>query len=314
MIIAGAGLAGLIAGNIFRNYSPRIIEMQSSLPSNHKAILRFRDHSVSKATGIEFKKVKVRKGIAYKGEWLSRSNPKVANLYSIKVTGKVQSRSCWNLNDAERFLSPDDFIMRIAKGLKINYSETLHKSMFDGQPIISTIPMPAMMDIVGWKDKPEFPYRSIWSCWCNIKDYDVQVNQTIYYPDLKDPYYRASLLGNKLILEYNQEPWQSREDVISVLSNDFGIDTEVTELHVKKQKYGKISAIDDNLRKEFLYYLTREFNVYSLGRFATWKQIILDDVVDDAGKIMKLINVETKRRNYQVNLNIMNGDEDGSKS
>ena len=254
MIIAGAGLAGLIAGNIFRNYSPRIIEMQSSLPSNHKAILRFRDHSVSKATGIEFKKVKVRKAIAYKGEWLSRSNPKVANLYSIKVTGKVQSRSCWNLNDAERFLSPDDFIMRIAKGLKINYSETLHKSMFDGQPIISTIPMPAMMDIVGWKDKPEFPYRSIWSCWCNIKDYDVQVNQTIYYPDLKDPYYRASLLGNKLILEYNQEPWQAREDVISVLSNDFGIDTEVTDLHVKKQKYGKISEIDDNLRKEFLYY------------------------------------------------------------
>jgi hypothetical protein len=312
MIIAGAGLAGLIAGNIFRNYSPRIIEMQSSLPSNHKAILRFRDHSVSKATGIEFKKVKVRKAIAFRGEWLSRSNPKVANLYSIKVTGKVQSRSCWNLNDAERFLSPDDFIMRIAKGLKINYSETLHKSLFDGQPIISTIPMPAMMDIVGWKDKPEFPYRSIWSCWCNIKDYDVQVNQTIYYPDLKDPYYRASLLGNKLILEYNQEPWQSREDVISVLSNDFGIDTEVTDLHVKKQKYGKISAIDDNLRKEFLYYLTREFNIYSLGRFATWKQIILDDVVDDAGKIMKLINVETKRRNYQVNLNIMNGDKDES--
>ena len=58
MIIAGAGLAGLIAGNIFRNYSPRIIERQESLPNNHKAILRFRDHSVSEATGIEFKKVK----------------------------------------------------------------------------------------------------------------------------------------------------------------------------------------------------------------------------------------------------------------
>ena len=127
MIIAGAGLAGLIAGNIFRNYSPRIIERQTSLPNNHRAILRFRDHSVSKATGIEFKKVKVRKAIAYKGDWLSRSNPKVANLYSIKVTGKVQSRSCWNLNDAERYISPDDFIMRIAKGLTINYNETLHK-------------------------------------------------------------------------------------------------------------------------------------------------------------------------------------------
>ena len=312
MIIAGAGLAGLIAGNIFRNYSPRIIERQKSLPNNHKAILRFRDQSVSKATGIEFKKVKVRKAIAYQGEWLSRSNPKVANLYSIKVTGKVQSRSCWNLNDSERYVSPEDFIEKISNGLKIEYNETLHKSMFDGQPIISTIPMPAMMDLVGWKDKPEFPFRSIWSCWCNIKDYDVSVNQTIYYPDLKDPYYRASVLGNKFVLEYNQEPWQSHEDILSVLSKDFGLDTEVTDINVKKQKYGKISAIDDNLRKEFLYYLTREFNVYSLGRFATWKQIILDDVVDDANKVMKLVNVEDKRRNYHVNMSIMNGDTNES--
>ena len=314
MIIAGAGLAGLIAGNIFRNYSPRIIERQDALPNNHKAILRFRDQSVSKATGIEFKKVKVRKAIAFQGDWLNRSNPKVANLYSLKVTGKVQSRSCWSLDDAERYISPEDFISRIAKGLTINYNEELHKSMFDGQPIISTIPMPAMMDIVGWKEKPEFPYRSIWSCWCTISDYDVSVNQTIYYPDLKDPYYRASLLGNKFILEYNQEPWQSHEDVSSVLANDFGIDSKVKDLHVKKQKFGKISSIDDNLRKEFLYYLTREFNVYSLGRFATWKQIILDDVVDDANKVMKLINVENKRRNYHVNMNIMNGEPNDSKS
>ena len=90
--------------------------------------------------------------------------------------------------------------------------------------------------------------------------------------------------------------------------NDFGINSKIKNLNVKKQKFGKISAIDDNLRKEFLYYLTREFNVYSLGRFATWKQIILDDVVDDANKIMKLINVENKRRNYHVNMNIMNGE------
>ena len=49
-----------------------------------------------------------------------------------------------------------NFIEKISNGIKIEYNETLHKSMFDGQPIISTIPMPAMMDLVGWKDKPEF--------------------------------------------------------------------------------------------------------------------------------------------------------------
>lgn len=311
MIIAGAGLAGLIAGNIFRNYSPKMIERQESLPNNHRAILRFRDDSVSKATGIEFKKVKVRKAISYKDQWLDRSNPKVSNLYSLKVTGKVDSRSVWNLSDAERYVSPEDFIMRISKGLDVKYGEELHKSMFDGQPIISTIPMPAMMDLVGWEEKPEFPYRSIWSCWCVIDDFEVNVNQTIYYPDLQVPYYRASLLGNKLILEYNQEPWQAQEDVLTVLNSDFGIDSKVSELNVKKQKFGKISKIDDDIRKEFLYFLTREYNVYSLGRFATWKQIILDDVVDDANKIMKLINVEDKRRNYHVNLNIMRGEQNG---
>jgi len=311
VIIAGAGLAGLIAGNMFRNYSPKIIEMQSNLPNNHKAILRFRDQSVSNATGIEFKKVKVRKAIAYKGQWLNRSNPKVANLYSIKVTGKVQNRSCWNLQDVERYISPEDFISRIAKGLSVDYGQSLHKSMFDGQPIISTIPMPAMMDIVEWKEKPEFPYRSIWSVWCTIEDYDINVNQTIYYPDLSEPYYRASLLGNKFILEYNKEPTESMADVITVLSKDFGIDIKLSndsDFNVKKQKYGKISAIDDDLRKEFLYYLTREYNVYSLGRFATWKQIILDDVVDDANKIIKLVNVESKRKNYAINKTIMSGD------
>ena len=88
MIIAGAGLAGLIAGNIFRNYSPRIIERQTSLPNNHRAILRFRDHSVSKATGIEFKKVKVRKAIAYKGDWLSRSTQKLQIYILLKLQEK----------------------------------------------------------------------------------------------------------------------------------------------------------------------------------------------------------------------------------
>ena len=37
MIIYGAGLAGLLSGNILRKYHPKIDESQSELPNNHSA-------------------------------------------------------------------------------------------------------------------------------------------------------------------------------------------------------------------------------------------------------------------------------------
>ena len=59
MIIYGAGLAGLLAGNILRKYHPKIYEAQSELPNNHSALLRFRTSDVGTACSIPFKRVKV---------------------------------------------------------------------------------------------------------------------------------------------------------------------------------------------------------------------------------------------------------------
>jgi hypothetical protein len=38
-----------------------------------------------------------------------------------------------------------------------------------------------------------------------------------------------------------------------------------------------------------LFRLTHEHNVFSLGRFATWRNILLDDVVDDIVQVKRLL-------------------------
>jgi hypothetical protein len=42
-----------------------------------------------------------------------------------------------------------------------------------------------------------------------------------------------------------------------------------------------------------LFRLTHERNIYSLGRFATWRNILLDDVVDDIAAIKKLLKANS---------------------
>ena len=47
--------------------------------------------------------------------------------------------------------------------------------------------------------------------------------------------------------------------------------------------------IDDKIRKDFIYTLTEKYNIFSVGRFATWRQLLLDDVVNDISVIERLI-------------------------
>lgn len=70
----------------------------------------------------------------------------------------------------------------------------------------------------------------------------------------------------------------------------------------KEHRLGKIAPIKDDVRKDFIYTMTREYGIYSLGRFACWKQTLLDDVVDDCHVIHRLISAEGKRSAYHQSL------------
>lgn len=305
MFIAGAGMAGLIAGNMLRRFDPIINEFQSELPNNHAALLRFRTDAASKVTNLPFKKVSVQKAIHMCGQNHYNPNLYFNNLYSQKVTNKVMGRSIKSLEPVERYIAPEDFISQMAKGCTINFNTPLTMEFLKDKsvdtPIISTIPMPMMMDMVGWKHKPQFDYLPIWSVVGKIKTPATDIYQTVYYPDPKDKMYRVSITGDLFIAEYIKEPdaGEIRRDAVKTLWDAFGIEGCPDDLQIKAQKFGKLMPVDETARKEFILYMTDEFGVYSLGRFATWRQLLLDDIVDDVKIIEQLV---TFRGNYERKL------------
>lgn len=313
MFIIGAGMAGMLAAHIFRNERPVILEAQSALPSNHEALLRFRTTKVADSTGIGFKRVEVRKGIVYKGVYADKPNMYLSNMYSRKVTGEVRGRSIWNLDTDTRYIAPPDFTQQMAKTLKIEYEapvvdlETIKSAALEA-PVISTIPMPLLMKIAGWNNIPKFNSLPIWSIQMELVDPVVDVYQTIYYPDPDAAHYRASLTGNRLIIEFVRKPDNLVFDIDSILF-DFGIRPWVIGSYgeLKEQRFGKIAPISDDARKEFMYWMTREHNVYSLGRFATWRQVLLDDVVGDCDVIRRLISASGRRSAYHHTLATVGG-------
>lgn len=296
--IVGAGMAGLIAGNVLRRFNPVILEKQWELPHNHEALLRFRTDAVSRATSIPFKKVKVVKGIYHNGQILNHCSPQMNNRYSMKVTSEILSRSISNLESEVRYIAPPDFIETMAQNLKIELGAEVGSFVEMNRPIISTLPMPVNLKIAGHTPEVKFGASEVMSISADIVGVKCDVYQTIYVVCEEIPIYRASITGRRLILEIlpndeigeSSEDWQLNNFMVHWCKEIFGFHpVELINLSLKKIQYGKITPIDEQYRKSVIYDLTTDHHVFSLGRFATWRQLLLDDVVDDAFAIEKII-------------------------
>lgn len=305
MNIIGAGMAGLLAANYFRKLSPVVWEAQKSLPHNHEALLRFKTLNIARVAGMPFREVNVRKAIVYEDSFLDHANMHVCNQYSLKTTGRILNRSIWDLEPGKRYIAPKNMIQLLSHGIDIKYDSAVNKealNLLASAPVISTIPMPIMMEIQGWKDRPNFQYQPIWAITFDLIKPVCDVYQTIYYPDLRDPVYRASVTGDRVTIESVSEIDQKDAgNIINKILDTFGIPSAlvlINELSCKKQPYGKIAPIAEDARQEFIYWLSRERNIYSLGRFATWRQLLLDDLVHDLQVIEKLTYAENRRSKY----------------
>lgn len=296
MIVAGAGLAGLIAASMLRDEVEAVYELQPALPNNHSALLRFRSSVVGDAVGIPFRKVKVMKAI---DPW--RNPVADALMYSMKCTGKAQLRSIVSAAGEveERFIAPDDFIQRLSKqvGPKIQFGAGI-ANVLRRHKVISTIPMPAMMDLLGWEDRPAFDFTNGWTITCDLPK-SVNVCATVYCPHPAVEPYRVSITDHRLIIEISdwqlnaQQKEPSKELAIGAAVMALGLDhlmDHVKAKHeMKRMKYAKIVPIDDAVRKRFIIWASEKHNVYSLGRFATWRPgLLLDDVVNDVRQIQKM--------------------------
>jgi len=293
-IIVGAGLAGLLAAHAWPSFP--VVEAAPEPREMHKAVLRFRNDSVSRLTGVEFKKVRVRKGI-WSAHAFRDPSIKLANMYAKKVLGRlVGERSIWNLEAADRFIAPHDFYEqlidatrdRVTWGLPVDYKVSGRK--------ISTAPLPVVLSSL--KSVPTVPatlafQRSpIQVVRATVPGADVY--QTVYFPDEDCPMYRASITGDQLIMEAtvvpDQDPSAWVQRALVNASRAFHLpDLELHSAKPHEQKYGKIAPIGDAMRKNIMFLLSHDYEIYSLGRFATWRNILLDDVVDDIAAIKRLM-------------------------
>ena len=254
----------------------------------HKAVLRFRSEAVSQLTGIEFKAVTVRKGIWASGKF-SAPSIRLANLYALKVLGEVASdRSIWNIAEATRYIAPETLYEQLveAAGPRIRWGEPCDYG--GGGPIISTAPLPMLMSKFGYKIGDEFQRQSI-----RVERYRVpkcEAYQTVYFPEHDTPVYRASITGDLLIVEsttvvpHGSSPMLGFAHVL----NAFGIE-HADFVDSGDQKFGKIIPLSAGVRRSLLHRLTTEHGVFSVGRYATWRNILLDDVVQDIAVIRRLL-------------------------
>jgi 2-polyprenyl-6-methoxyphenol hydroxylase-like FAD-dependent oxidoreductase len=107
--IIGAGMAGLLAGAMFRQEA-QIYEAAASLPNNHHALLRFRSDDIAQHLNIEFSSVEVMKIVK---PWRNKVAEAIG--YSMKSNGRASLRSIRSAEGKidKRFVAPPDFIQQL---------------------------------------------------------------------------------------------------------------------------------------------------------------------------------------------------------
>lgn len=281
-MIVGAGLAGLIAAHVMPGQ--KVVEAAPGPKAMHGALLRFRSNAVAEATGVEFRAVTVRKGIWEDG-WRSPAID-VANRYARKVVGKLIDRSIWDVVPVTRWVAPEDLYERlvVAVGSRIEWGAAFSFSdSRSAEPIISTAPMPVALKSIGMS--AEFSRAPITVLRFRVPGADVF--QTVYFPTLEHSLYRASITKDLLICEFAGDPVGFWEDD---LREAFALTDATIPVDAISQEFGKIAPVDEAFRRAAILALSQQRNVYSLGRFATWRNILLDDVVHDVAVIKRLIS------------------------
>jgi hypothetical protein len=311
--IIGAGLAGLLAGNLLKRsgHDVRIVEMQKTIPNNHSAVLRFRSPIIGDTLGIPFKSVMMTKAT------VPAYNPVAdAIAYAYKCSGVYRNDRSLPIGVVreERWIAPHDLIPRLSVRLtsdeivldcKISIKD--HFKAIPETPIISTIPMPVLAKQLGYNHLPEFQSVSGFNIKARVKNCEAYVS--LYVPDPLYDFNRISITGDELIVEYaNKLPRIADDEKVKsdlqiaamLLGLDpddlynwqesamlLGLDPDdLYNWQVKAQQYAKIQPIETGARKRFIAWATDNHNIFSFGRFAVWKPgLLLDDLIEDIRKI-----------------------------
>lgn len=299
--VIGAGMAGLLAAAMLRKECDAVYEAASELPNNHSAVLRFRSSVVADTLNIPFKAVK-----AIKAAEAWRNPIADAMAYSRKTNGTATLRSVLTASDEPqtRYIAPPDLIARMAAMVEapIKFGNHVDGADLSGRgPWISTFPMPSLMKRLGWEPRSEFQWRSGNNVLVELEGVDAYCS--LYVPDPVFPAARISITGDQMIAECYGS-WEPKDEFkfACQCAEKVGLHpSQLGAIEVRQQTYAKILPIDEQERRAFIMWASREFGIYSLGRFATWRPgLLMDDVVNDVRVIQRLINNQGESYPHQI--------------
>ena len=308
VVIIGAGLAGSVASGAFAADKPVNYDMQQPREQNrHQAVMRLRDVNVAKYLGISVEQVTVWKAVAWGDQLYEVADMRMNNLYSLKLYAELAERSLRTLGRVTRWL-----IEGVPLPREVRWGHKL-VSVEDGQLTftdrsggigvdydicISTIPMPVMLQAAGIPFTEQFRSHPIY-VWRGKLGVQCSLHQTIYFPDPGTPVYRATVQGKQVIIECIDD---TPIDLAKVLWF-FGLEREdlVNDPMMTEQPMGKMNAINDDERRRYIYELTDRYGIYSLGRYAIWKPIRADHLVQDVDKIKRLAKLSSASAGYERN-------------
>lgn len=321
VVIVGAGMAGSLASAYLASYKPTVYEARSggSALDGHSAIMRLRDPAAGLLLGCDMEQVIVHKMAYMDGRLTDLPSITINNRYSMKVSGAIREKSILELGRHKRYLVSGEIkpkgdifygcnIFKAAsgklwydipvKGQKLN--KKVPNDLIEYDICISTIPLPEMLKITGiCSDVSGFKFSPI-HVTRMLLDIDSDVHQTIYFPDIRFASYRVTLQKNVMIIEATEEVTDSEIDRLFAV---FGLrDPEVTLRQNYTMKYGKLLAIDDDIRRMMILELSQRFSIYSFGRYGIWRQLRTDHLVQDIEKIAKMIRVSEIRRRYESHI------------
>jgi len=319
ILIIGAGLAGVVAQNALSNHDLSIVDkkLDTDIFGDHSAVMRFRDERLANLLGISLKEVTVYKAYALGGQLCTEPNITANNCYSLKTHSDLSERSLKDCGVQKRYLFNSSIKAQrviggaslsciykqydIATGEKFVARFTSNEGGFEVlyDYCISTIPMPTILKAAGIKHSIIFGSEVIhvYTAKINIPS---DVHQTVYFPEFGDAPYRITIEGQRIIAECMEEA--EPNDLDHLVDEHFGLHYVNYGDWSHSKQIGKLKEVDGNRRKAMMVQLNK-LNIYSLGRYATWRSIRADHLVGDIERIKHFINVSSEVRNYESNIN-----------
>lgn len=314
-LVIGAGLSGLMMGCLLkRNYL--IVERAPAL--NFEIGTPFYLHAPLDWLPTRWKEIDVHQHCWDGGRFHRIPDLKMMNDYSFKIVGKIVDTSLKFLDGSvKRGFVPEsgnpgqvlrdlyeEVEPKLLLGAKLTALDTKNKAAYISfdkgggrlvryKRIISTIPLPALLKMLDMPSPFVFQSDPIVNLFFTVPaDKSVDSYQIINVTDPTDPFYRISLMDQKVVAETmdTKEPVNNLiEQAAALAKRLWRLDLDASACKPVVVRPGKFHPIEKTSRKLLLAKLTNELGIYCLGRYAVWDYKRIDHTSQDAHQILKIM-------------------------